>query len=110
MRVYPPPLKESQLLKQCLDYLTLRNIFHWRNNTGAMKTEWGGFIRFGMVGSPDVYVLVGGILIGLEMKDKGWKKSENQKAFERAFKKAGGEYLVIYDVADLILRMNQFYD
>lgn len=108
MRIYPPPLKESQVLKQCLDYLAMRNIFF--QNTGAFKNNQGNFYRFGTPGAPDIVVVVAGQYIGLEIKAKGRKQSEDQKAFEQALKKAGGEYLVIYDIEDLILRLNQFYD
>ena len=110
MRIHPPPLKESQVLKQCLDFLAMRNIFFYRQNTGAFKNSQGNFYRFGTHGAPDLVVVVAGQYIGLEIKAKGRKQSEDQKAFERSLKKAGGEYLVIYDVADLILRLNQFYD
>jgi len=51
-------VKESEIQKSILlEYVTLRRVFHRRNNSGAMTGEYKGkkwFMRFGAVGSPDI--------------------------------------------------------
>lgn len=93
---------EGELVKAVCQYLKLKKHFHWRNNTGAMKSPHGGFYRFGTPGSPDIIVIMNGDFIGLEVKTKSGRQSPDQKEFERAVKDAGGEYYVIRSVDDLI--------
>ena len=43
--------------RQIMDYLSLKDIFHYRNNSGALGAEHKGkkwFVRFGALGSPDI--------------------------------------------------------
>ena len=88
------PIKEKYIQKAILDYLEFRGFFHWRNNSGATKTEKGGFIRFGAVGSPDIFVIREGVCYGIEVKNEKGKQSEGQVAFEKNFTRAGGVYFV----------------
>lgn len=92
---------EKAIQNAVLEYLSLKKVFHWRNNTGALKTENGGFLRFGTVGSPDVFVIHKGRIIGLEIKDKA-RQSDGQKEFEKAMKKAGGEYYIIRNIDEVM--------
>jgi len=66
---------EAQIQKSILDYLALRSVLFWRNNTGAYNTEYKGkkrFIRFGFKGSPDIFVVKEGKIYGIEIKtEKG---------------------------------------
>lgn len=49
----PPAPLERDILRQCLDYLSLcPGVFVWRNNTGALNVG-KRFVRFGTVGSSD---------------------------------------------------------
>lgn len=85
-KVALPPVKETAIVKSILDYLTLKykgKAFFWRNNSGAMKTEGGGFIKFGATGSPDILGILApsGRLIGLEVKNAKGKVSEHQEAW-----------------------------
>jgi hypothetical protein len=45
-------VKESEVQKQILDYLALKGIFHYRNNSGAFVDAQKHFYRFGALGSP----------------------------------------------------------
>lgn len=97
---------EKQIQDAVLKYLSLRynnkeDTMFWRNNTGGAKTEGGGFIRFGALGSPDIFVVSKGQIIGLEIKDKA-KVSDAQKEFAKKFTDAGGIYLVIRSVDDIM--------
>lgn len=102
-------MSEQDLVKSCLQYLKMKNLFFWRNNTGAMSTEKNGkkyFMHFGAVGSPDIFVLYKGKLIGIECKYGNNKQSEAQKAWEGAMKQHGGEYWLIYDISELVLHLS----
>jgi hypothetical protein len=58
-------VKESFLQRQILDYLALKGIFHYRNNSGAFDNGRGGFYRFGTKGSPDIICVIEGQYIGI---------------------------------------------
>lgn len=87
-----------------LNYLTLKLIFHWRNNTGAMKTEHGSFIRFGAIGSPDIFAVLppAGQLVGIEVKDTTGRLSPDQKRFGERLERAGGLYVVARSLDDVL--------
>ena len=93
-------MKETQIQKAILDYLALKRYFHWRNNSGAMKTEHN-FVRFGTPGSPDIIVIKNGFVWVIEVKTERGKLSEHQEAFRLALTEAGGTYLVARSIDDL---------
>lgn len=95
-------MKESETQKAIIQYLTLKRIFHWRNNTGATKTERGGFIRYGFPGSPDIICVINGQFVGIEVKAKGEKQNENQVLFQKSLEEAGGKYILAYSLDDVI--------
>lgn len=83
-----------------LEYLRLRGIFAYRNNTGAIKTE-NRFIKFGTPGSPDIICVFAGRFIGLEVKTKSGKQNDNQKAFQKELvERGGGIYFVVRSVEE----------
>ncbi len=67
-----------------------------------MKTERGGFYFFGVVGSPDIFILKDGKLIGLEVKAPKGKQSEGQIEFQKKMEKNGGIYKVVFSLDDVI--------
>ena len=48
--------------------LRLKGRFFWRNNSGAFKTERGGFYRIGTPGAPDIIGCFHGKFVALELK------------------------------------------
>jgi len=90
-----------------IQWLEYKKIFHWRNNTGAFKTERGGFIKFGAVGSPDIVCIINGQYVGVECKDVKGVLSPNQKIFKEKLEKAGGIYLVARSVTDTIKEIEE---
>ena len=95
--------KELDIQKAILDYLALKGRFFWRNNSGAFKTERGGFVRFGAEGSPDIFVLTeGGFLVQLEVKNAKGRQSPAQKEWEIRSKALGAEYYVVHSLDDVI--------
>lgn len=97
-----PRPKESEVQRAILDYLELRGIFHYRNNSGGFRDAKNHFYRFGAVGSPDIVCVVNGQYVGLEIKAPGGKQSEHQKEFQRRLEKAGGRYIVAYAIDDVM--------
>ena len=95
-------MKESDLVRFCLDYLASKRIFHWRNNTGAYKPEHGGFIKFGAKGSPDIFAVRDGRLIGIECKVGKNKQSSEQKKWEHEMVKHGCLYWLIMSPEEMI--------
>lgn len=77
---------ETLLVKSILGALQLRYKNRgkfWRNNTGATRTEAGGFVRFGAVGSPDILGVLSpeGRLVAIEVKTAKGKTSPAQDAW-----------------------------
>lgn len=96
--------EEALLQKQIIDYLNYKNIFFYRNNTGAIKSEYNGkirFFRFGAVGSTDLIAVIAGQYIGIECKGKNGVQSKNQKEFQERLEAAGGIYILAHSLDDI---------
>lgn len=93
---------EKPTQKAIIDFLTLKKIFHWRQNSGAMKTKHG-FYKFSSInGIPDIIAVVNGKFIGIEVKDIKGKQSQSQKDFQKKLEEAGGTYILAKDVDTVI--------
>lgn len=90
-----PSEKETQI--SILDYLAKRQIFHYRNNTGAMKID-NRFVRFGSSGSPDIIAVIEGHYVGIEVKSEKGEQSDDQKAFQASLLHAGGIYFLVRSI------------
>jgi hypothetical protein len=97
-----PKSTEKATQAAILQYLTLKGVFHYRQNSGAFKTDAGGFYAIGTKGAPDIICVVGGRYIGIEVKDAKGRLNENQIAFQKRLEAAGGLYLVAYSLDDVI--------
>jgi len=93
---------ESVLVSACLQYLRVKGVFAWRNNTGAAQVG-RRYIRFGSPGSPDIIgVLPGtGRLLGVECKRPGSYARKNQQEFMRRINESGGVAGVVRDLDEL---------
>jgi hypothetical protein len=90
--------------KSILQYLAWRHIFAWRINSGATPIEAPGgrrFVRFGVLGSPDIIAVKDGQFIGIEVKAKGKKLRDSQVEFKDKLEAAGGVYIIAYDIEDV---------
>jgi len=96
---------ETKLVKACLDYLRVRGILAWRNNTGAVGGTYKGrrrFVRFGARGSGDIFaVLAGGRFLSVECKTGRNKPTADQLAWMESVKASGGTAVVVRSVDDL---------
>lgn len=101
---------ENQVKNACLEYLHLRGIMAWQNNTGAVKYRNGvgkdRFLRFGYKGSADILgCLPGGRFLAVECKTNTGKLAESQREFLADVRKFGGVAVVarrIEDVAEVL--------
>lgn len=98
-------MKENDLQRLILDYLVAKRIFHYRNNSGAMVSEYKGkkrFMRFGASGSPDIICVINGQYVGIECKGEKGKQGDSQKLFQANLESAGGKYILAWCLEDLI--------
>ena len=117
-------IAEKDVVRACLDYLKLRGILAWRNQTGMYRGTYKGktwVARQGILGSADIIACVPkkveatvsrlgqmysttfnlGILWAIECKGSRGGQSDAQKAFEAEVRRCGGRYVVVRSVADL---------
>ena len=91
---------EGPTQKDILNYLKKRGIYHWRNNTGAVK-RFGVWIRYGKEGSPDI-LGSRGVMFGIEVKDAGKKPSSEQLEEHEKIRRSGGHVLVAWSLDDVL--------
>ena len=95
-------ISEKHIQKTILDYLAFKKIFHYRQNSGAFKTESGGYMRTASVsGLPDIVAIKDGIYIGLEVKTATGRQSEEQREIQNRVTAAGGLYFVVRSLDDV---------
>lgn len=94
---------EAEVLKECLSVLRELGIFCWRQNTGAFKTQNGGFFRSSMAGVSDIIgLLPTGRFFCVECKrEKGGVVSEAQKTFLERVDSNNGIAIVCNDAEKL---------
>ncbi len=95
-------MKEGPTQKAILDYLALKRVFHYRNNSGGFTDANKHFYRFGATGSPDIICVIKGQFVGIEVKAPKGKQSEHQKKFEQNVIAAGGRYILARSLDDII--------
>ena len=62
----------------------------------------GRLLKYGYQGSPDIIAVIGGVFVGIEIKDTGNKQSQEQKDFQKYLESAGGVYILVYSVEQLM--------
>lgn len=95
------PVSEHDTQTLILDWLSRKQIFHYRQNTGAAKLK-GFWVKFGVPGAPDIVAVKNGRFIGIEVKRVGEEQSDKQKDFECNLASAGGTYILAYRLEDVI--------
>lgn len=103
--MFPKLVKEKDVLRDCLQYLELRGIYHWRQNQGAIPLRGGNFRAFvGKRGLPDIFCIVPphGTLVAVETKRPvGGRISVHQALFRDALIGLGGKYHCVTSVEQL---------
>lgn len=95
---------ESDVQSSCLEYLRMRRIFHWRQNSGAFKTRSGGWLKCCSIkGVSDILgILPDGRFLAVECKrEGGGRLSPEQKEFLMNINANGGLGIVVHSVDEL---------
>lgn len=88
---------ENDLTNAAMQYLTMRGVYCWRNNSGAHKSDDGKrYIRYGYPGSSDILgITLDGRMVACEVKSQFGTLSSHQKAFLEEVTSRGGVGVVI---------------
>ena len=80
-----------------LQYLENQHkLLYIKQNSGALPTARGGFIRFGKRGAADFMVLIqGGKTLNLEVKNEKGRQTDSQLTYELKLKKLGHKYYIV---------------
>lgn len=98
---------EKQIQKEVMDYL------QWLENLGALyflRTQTGFFkiagtnrmFKTGKIGAPDISCCWRGQFIGIEIKTLKGKQTDAQKETQKKIEEAGGRYLIVRDVKNIV--------
>jgi hypothetical protein len=77
-----------------------------RQNVGVAKTPTG-VIRFGTPGEGDIAVVYQGRAIEIEVKTETGRQSAQQRAYQAAFERAGGKYVVVRSVDEAVCAVRE---
>ena len=99
-------IKEKDIQKGILEYLSYRKGFFWRNNSGGFRDIKNHFYRFGLKGSPDILGIIppDGRLVAIEVKSATGQMTDDQRWFQEQVEKHGGVYVLARSVQDVIER------
>lgn len=93
-------VSEHETQSAILEWLDIKRIFHYRQNTGGAKLK-GFYVKFGRPGAPDIVAVIEGRFIGIEVKREGKVQSKKQVEFEMELFRAGGQYILAYSLDDV---------
>lgn len=94
---------EREISKSILEYLTLRKVFCWRNNTGGFLDKRDHYYKFGKTGSGDILGLTKtGQFFSIEVKRPGKKPTDAQVEFMDRIAFNGGIAFVACSIDDVI--------
>ena len=100
--VYLKKVPEAAVLRGCLAYLRLKNICHWRQNTGSVKIE-ERYVQFGEKGLADIIgILPDGKFLAVECKSAKGTQTIHQRNFQLIVERSGGVYLLVKDAQHLV--------
>lgn len=89
---------ESDVLRAVLDYAARSGGYGYRQNSGAIVSEYRGkkrFIRYGEPGASDLVLVIRGVTLFCECKTETGKQSDDQKAWQETIEAAGGRYCLV---------------
>ena len=96
--------KEENLIQNAImDYLSIRNVFHWRNNTTPIYDPTRHCFRKmnSKKGVPDIICIIKGRFVGIEVKTDKGKQNPDQKKFEIDCLNNGGVYCLARSIDDV---------
>ncbi len=98
-------MNETELVRACLQVLSLKGVLAWRNNTvGKVAGRYIGHCN----GLPDILgVLPGGRFLGVECKIGKGKQSGTQVYMQGKIERAGGTYILARSIDDVIKELDR---
>jgi len=103
---------EGRVVDAVLAFLKLKNVFAWRNNSGATVAGEGAsrrFVRYGLVGSSDILgILPDGQFLGIECKSPTGRTTKAQEAFLDEIEGRGGLAILARDVNDVLCAFGKY--
>lgn len=93
---------EKDIQRAIIDWLAIKKVFHYRQNTGGFMDAQKHFYRFGALGAPDIIAVVKGQYVGIEVKGTKGKQSPAQKQFQADLERAGGKYILTNGLSDFL--------
>jgi predicted transcriptional regulator len=105
---------EKDIQAQCIQYLNTLSmqmpLYFFRSNTGSFNIASADgnnrFMKTGKKGCPDIILLIDKKYIGIEVKTKTGKQSEAQEQASLEIEKAGGYYVLVRSIQELIDDIN----
>lgn len=93
-------MRESEVQRQILEYLTRRRIPYCRTNAGRV-----GGVRLAPEGWPDIVAAWEGHFVAIEVKGEGGRVSTDQAVMLAELEEAGAIVIVAWDVRDVEVRL-----
>jgi hypothetical protein len=105
-------MRETSLVGACIEYLTLRGCFVYRQNQGSVSAEYKGrkrYVRFaGVDGISDIVGMTpAGQYLAVECKVRPNRPTTDQENFLARVRQGGGVALLVYSIDELIAAMKQ---
>lgn len=104
-------LKETEVQAQILEYLQLKGMFVWRNDSvgvyDATKKTYRRKSKFCMNGVADIIGIYKSKFLAIEVKTGYNKPSDNQKKFLERVNREGGIAFVAYSLDDVINNLKE---
>ena len=101
-------ITEQDIQKQIKEFLSLTGWFVVKNNTvGIYVKARDTYIKNPARGLPDLTAIKAGRVVMIEIKRKGNKQSPDQLYFEKNWTEHGGEYLLVYNLEEVILKLKR---
>lgn len=93
-------MKESEIQRQILDYLTAHNVWWRRFNSGCAKMG-GRFVRFGTPGLPDIMARTKNSIMWIEVKQPGKYLTPDQRRWKEESEAFGDVFITARSVKDV---------
>lgn len=108
---------ERDIQKACLQYLKLRGVFAWRNNTaGIYNPKTKGHFFHGLRGVSDILAIIPqkcpcalqGVFTAIEVKVPKKNPTNEQAAFLKRVNDLGGIGICVHSVDELATELDQY--
>jgi len=104
-----PKVHETDVMADVDQVLAGYHIFHWRNNTGAVKMGAKRWVRYGYPGSSDwIGICPDGRFLAVECKaPKTGRLTEPQRNFLDCINRHGGVAIVVDGLDSLLVQLKE---